>query len=99
MTSPSSSSTSRSTPCVLGCWGPMLTVIVSVRSSAIGRVAICSVRAFDAVALQVGPEFLLGDLERLVGLRRLPDLDRVVLALRVAFPVLRHQQPPQVRMA
>src|SRR6185436_15182238 len=33
--SPSSSSTSRSTPCVLGCCGPMLTVIVSVRSSAI----------------------------------------------------------------
>src|SRR5215510_10463822 len=33
--SPSSSSTSRSTPCVLGCWGPMFTVIVSVRRSAI----------------------------------------------------------------
>src|SRR5688572_29714474 len=32
--SPSSSSTSRSTPCVLGCCGPMLTVIVSVRISA-----------------------------------------------------------------
>src|SRR5687768_18481004 len=32
--SPSSSSTSRSTPCVLGCCGPMLTVIVSVRMSA-----------------------------------------------------------------
>src|SRR6186997_1019472 len=32
--SPSSSSTSRSTPCVLGCCGPMLTVIVSVRTSA-----------------------------------------------------------------
>src|SRR6187401_2912426 len=31
--SPSSSSTSRSTPCVLGCCGPMLTVIVSLRSS------------------------------------------------------------------
>src|SRR4030095_9232244 len=33
--SPSSSSTSRSTPCVLGCCGPMLTVIVSLRSSGI----------------------------------------------------------------
>src|SRR5438445_5480951 len=30
--SPSSCSTSRSTPCVLGCCGPMFTVIVSVRS-------------------------------------------------------------------
>src|SRR5262245_48256165 len=34
--SPSSSSTSRNTPCVLGCCGPMLTVIVSVRSSGMG---------------------------------------------------------------
>src|SRR6187399_2789702 len=33
MFSPSSSSTRRSTPCVLGCCGPMLTVIVSLRSS------------------------------------------------------------------
>src|SRR5450432_2638255 len=34
--SPSSSSTRRSTPCVLGCCGPMLTVIVSERRSDIG---------------------------------------------------------------
>src|SRR6185295_11093225 len=33
--SPSSSRTSRSTPCVLGCCGPMLTVMVSVRMSGI----------------------------------------------------------------
>src|SRR6266550_7424898 len=33
--SPSSSRTSRSTPCVLGCCGPMLTVMVSVRISGI----------------------------------------------------------------
>src|SRR5438477_9458323 len=33
--SPSSSSTRRSTPCVLGCCGPMLTVIVSARISGI----------------------------------------------------------------
>src|SRR5437868_2598523 len=31
--SPSSSSTRRSTPCVLGCCGPMLMVMVSVRMS------------------------------------------------------------------
>src|SRR4029079_1944093 len=37
MNSPSSSSTSRSTPCVLGCCGPMFTVIVSVRSSGISN--------------------------------------------------------------
>src|SRR5262245_55322002 len=34
--SPSSSRTIRSTPCVLGCCGPMLTVMVSVRMSGIG---------------------------------------------------------------
>src|SRR5260370_42083242 len=33
--SPSSSSTIRSTPCVLGCCGPMLTVITSVLMSGI----------------------------------------------------------------
>src|SRR5262245_11493455 len=33
--SPSSSRTSRSTPCVLGCCGPMLTVMVSARISGI----------------------------------------------------------------
>src|SRR5262245_53576438 len=37
--SPSSSSTRRNTPCVLGCCGPMLTVIVSVRMSAIGQLS------------------------------------------------------------
>src|ERR1700737_4414490 len=35
MVSPESSSTRFSTPCVLGCCGPMLTVIVSLRSSGI----------------------------------------------------------------
>src|SRR6266567_7996869 len=33
--SPESSSTRRSTPCVLGCCGPILTVMVSLRSSGI----------------------------------------------------------------
>src|SRR5215470_16460736 len=33
-TSPSRSTTSLSTPCVAGWWGPMLTVITSVRSAA-----------------------------------------------------------------
>src|SRR4029453_18389246 len=85
-TSPSSSSTSRSTPCVLGCWGPMLTVIVSVCSSA------TSVRPFHAVPFEICPEFLFADLERLVGLRSLADLDGIILALRMSFPIVRHEQ-------
>src|SRR3954463_15531766 len=88
-TSPSSSSTRRSTPCVLGCCGPMLTVIVSLRSSA----------TMHPVALHVGAELGFGHRQRLVGLRRLLDLYRVVLPAGMAFPVFRHQQPPQIRMA
>ena len=34
--SPSSSSTSRSTPWVAGCWGPMLTIIGSAPNSSAG---------------------------------------------------------------
>ena len=35
--SPCSSSISRSTPCVLGCWGPMLRIIVWSSSGSSGR--------------------------------------------------------------
>ena len=38
-------------------------------------------------------------LERLGRPRRHPDLDRIVLAKRVALPVLGHQQPTRIRMA
>src|SRR6187549_952405 len=86
MTSPSSSSTSRSTPCVLGCCGPMLTVIVSLRSSATA----------DPVTFDVGAELFFSHGEWLVGLRHLLDLHRVILARGMAFPVFRHQQAPQV---
>src|SRR5688572_28447717 len=100
MTSPSSSSTSRSTPCVLGCCGPMLTVIVSVRSSAIGVSGVfspsargtVSMRSPHPIALDVGPEFVLADLHRLVGLRRLLDLHGIVFPRREPLPVLGHQQ-------
>src|SRR6187549_448070 len=97
--SPSTSSTSRSTPCVLGCWGPMLTVIVSVRMSAIGRrlrlralTERASVRALHAIVLEAGAELLFADFERRVGLGRLLNLYRIVLALRVAFPFFGHEQ-------
>src|SRR5687767_343922 len=92
MISPSSSSTSRSTPCVLGCWGPMLTVIVSLRSSA------TSVRPPHAIALEVRSELLFTDFERLVGFCRLANLHRIVLALWMALPVVGHQQAPEIGM-
>src|SRR6185312_6845103 len=90
--SPSSSSTSRSTPCVLGCWGPMLTVIVSVGTAS------TTMGPFQAVPFEICPEFLFADLERLVGLRHLADLYGIVLALRMSFPIVRHEQAPKIRM-
>src|SRR3954468_18300701 len=101
MTSPSSSSTNLSTPCVLGCCGPMLTVIVSVRSSAIsvfssaGRRRLVR-RSPHTIPLHVRPELFLGHFQRLVGLRRLLDLHRVVLAPWMPFPVVGHQQAAQI---
>src|SRR4051812_43981780 len=116
MTSPSSSSTRRSTPCVLGCCGPMLTVIVSVRSSAMfefgltvssgvrslvfglcpaacgaavspvraGALGVALTSAPRAVSLEIRLELGLAHFQRLVGLRRLADLHRVVLARGMA---------------
>src|SRR5262245_47379967 len=86
--SPSSSSTRRSTPCVLGCCGPMLTVIVSVRISATRQ----------SILLHVCPELGFGHLERFGRLRRLPDLDRIVLPKRIAVPILGHQQAARIGM-
>src|SRR6267142_2249612 len=121
--SPSSSRTSRSTPCVLGCWGPMLTVIVSARISGIRTaprfhrrhrpfvsfVTFVSLLSSyprcrpstprEPILRDACPELLLGDLQRLGGARRHPNLDRIILAQRIPFPVLRHQQPPRVRVA
>src|SRR5947207_4032131 len=91
--SPSSSSTRRSTPCVLGCCGPMLTVIVSVRSSAIGLM-----RPFQAISLDVRSELMFADFKRLVGLHRFANLHGIVLPRRMPFPVFGHEQPPQVAM-
>src|SRR5215217_7344540 len=48
-TSPESSSTRRSTPCVLGCCGPMLTVIVSLRIS--GAIVVSAMSCQSAPAL------------------------------------------------
>src|SRR3989337_2687680 len=92
--SPSSSSTSRSTPCVLGCCGPILTVIVSVRISAIGLSG--GIRASGFVSREVGAEFVLRHLQRLLRTRAQPNLHREILSQRMPFPFVGHQQPAQV---
>src|SRR5690349_19189711 len=86
--SPSSSSTTRSTPCVLGCWGPMLSVMVSLRT----------------VADLLGGEFLQGrrglDPARgVVRERHLFVAERRVLPERPAHPVVGKQDARQVRVA
>src|SRR3954471_7314902 len=52
-----------------------------------------------AILLDVRPELLRRDLQRHRGRRMLVDLDRVILPERVTLPVLRHQQPPRIRVA
>src|SRR5262245_50933770 len=72
--SPSSSSTSRSTPCVLGCCGPIFSVSVSV--------AAMSGHIFHVVIQEDRP---VAD-------------QRIVLAQRVAYPVVRSEDTAQVGM-
>src|SRR5574337_1802789 len=87
-TSPSSFNSRRSTPCVLGCCGPMLTYISSIVSR---------VRA----AISVSCEFI--DLPQrhasLHGLVRNQPFVLIIFAQRIPDPVLREQDSSQVRMA
>src|SRR4029453_13472598 len=86
--SPSSSSTTRSTPCVDGCCGPMLSVMVSVRTELhLLRPELLEVGVRHRAARRVVRE---GDL-------LIPE--RRVLAQRPALPVLGEQDAREVRMA
>src|SRR5262249_55924921 len=93
MTSPSARTTKRSTPCVEGCWGPMLRVMSSVESppSACGR---CT-----STSKPVSP--ILGRLQQAFPRGRdavvLLGFDEV-LAQRVAGPVFRHEDATEVGM-
>src|SRR5215471_21467152 len=85
--SPSSSSTTRSTPCVEGCCGPMLRVMVSVRTVP------------DLLGLERG-EIGRGHRPpgRVVRERHFLVAERRVLAQRPAFPVVGQEDPRQVGM-
>src|SRR5262249_11328243 len=52
-----------------------------------------------AILLDVRPELLCRNLQRLGRGRVLVDLDRIVLPERIPLPVLRHQQPPRIGVA
>src|SRR3954466_13483276 len=97
--SPSRRSTTRSTPCVLGCCGPMLMTSSSVSNiaprtasrSKVGGLLI-NVRSFLRLAG-------LQPVERVFHQQFARPFERIVLPLRKALPVVRHQNPPAIRMA
>src|SRR3989442_3448978 len=86
--SPSSSSTTRSTPCVEGCCGPMLSVMVSVRTvfHLLGR-----------ELLEVGVRRLA--IGRVVGERHLLVAERRILAQRPSHPFLGKEDAREIGMA
>src|SRR5579864_5065179 len=97
--SPSRRSTTRSTPCVLGCCGPMLST-----SSLVSNMAPCTAPGVSSalpVLLNVRLFLRLAQLQpvdRILHQQLARPLERIVLALRKSLPVLGHQNPPAVRM-
>src|SRR5688500_18916217 len=106
--SPSSSTIRRSTPCVLGCCGPMFTSTVSppsrrsenrcFSSSTVVPSRSCSVLIVGP-ALFFGVGLLLLDLVEIESELDFFVAQGIVLAQRVAFPVGRHQDTAQIGVA
>src|SRR5258708_6620026 len=98
--SPSSRSTTRSTPCVLGCCGPML-ITSSLVSNMAPRTMPADSSAFPGL-LNVGLVARLTELqpiERILHQQLARALERIVLTLGKPLPVVRHQNPPAIGMA
>src|ERR1041385_1641357 len=98
--SPSRRSTTRSTPCVLGCCGPMLST-----SSLVSNMAPWTAPGVSSalpVLLNVRLFFCLTQLQpvdRILHQQFARPFERIILALRKSLPVLRHQNPPAIRMS
>src|SRR5262245_8454871 len=97
--SPSSRRITRSTPCVLGCCGPML-----MTSSSVSNIAprIVSGGAFmNGELLNLGLFLRLSQLQpvdRVLHEQLARSLERVILALGESLPVLGHENAPAIRM-
>src|SRR5579864_7305328 len=93
--SPSRRSTTRSTPCVLGCCGPMLMTSSSVSNIA-PRTVCCSMAGtlltFRLFLRLTEPQ----PVERVFHQQLAGPLERIVLALRETLPVLRHEDAPTI---
>src|SRR5258708_23805764 len=98
--SPSSRSTTRSTPCVLGCCGPML-ITSSLVSNIAPRTVPGTSSAFP-VLLNVRLVARLAELEpveRVFHQQFAGTFERIILPLREALPVVRHQNAPAIGVA
>src|SRR6185503_6931189 len=98
--SPSSRSTTRSTPCVLGCCGPML--ITSSLVSNIAPRTVPGVSSAFPVLLNVRLFARLAQLQpvdRVFHEQLARPFERIVLPLRKALPVVRHQDAPPIGVA
>src|SRR5215218_8241504 len=91
--SPSRRSTTRSTPCVLGCCGPML-----ITSSSVSNIGPCC--GVGLLNISFLPSLAqLQPVERVLEQHLPGSFKRVVLALRMPLPFIRHQDAAQVRVA
>src|SRR5688500_6094687 len=90
MTSPSSSTMRRSTPCVDGCWGPRLSDMSGpvTWTSFLARPVLGVVAAEASISSVLTSVGLLGAVSRVAAENGL-----VVLAERVALPIFRKQNP------
>src|SRR5207244_8969375 len=100
--SPSRRRTTRNTPCVLGCCGPMLITSSLVSNIApwwIGVAASMSLPfvLFDICLVPRLPQ--LEPVERVFHQQLARPFERIVLALRESLPVLGHQNPPPIGVA
>src|SRR5689334_3895076 len=94
ITSPSARTTKRSTPCVDGCCGPMLSVMSSVVSPP-PTASRCTSTSNPESPIASGLQQALPRRRDAVVLLRLDE----VLAQRVPRPVLRHEDATEVGMA
>src|SRR5438270_3108702 len=93
--SPSRRRITRSTPCVLGCCGPML-----ITSSFVSNMAPCTVWGCTLLNVCFFPLLAqLQPVERVLHQHLAGSFERIVLALRVALPVLGHEDPAPIRVA
>src|SRR3954451_15821048 len=98
--SPSRRRTTRNTPCVLGCCGPML--ITSSLVSNIAPWTVFGVSSALPVLLNVRLFARLAQLQPVFGVfhqQFAGALERIILALREPLPVVGHQDPAPIGMA